>query len=154
SGAAGLAFCSDGEHCHYGFYPTGGRLRFTRFGGPDLLSWTILYDRPDPHYVAGGWDTLRVRWDQGKITALVNDQTVIELADQSLSPGQVGLVKFRDTKAQFRSFRLASRLPDAAPAATAQDEVKRLLSGLAPSGPLDEAIVAALAAQGPRGTIA
>ena len=46
AGAAGLAFCSDGEDRHYGFYPTNGHLRLTRFDGPDVLSWNILYDQP------------------------------------------------------------------------------------------------------------
>jgi hypothetical protein len=36
AGAAGLAFASDGEHRHYGFYPSDGRLRLARFSGPDV----------------------------------------------------------------------------------------------------------------------
>ena len=46
SGAAGIAFCSDGGDKHYGFYPSGGKLRLTRFDGPDVYSWTILADVP------------------------------------------------------------------------------------------------------------
>src|SRR5262249_28734316 len=34
SGAAGLIFHAEGE-VHYGFYPSGGELRLTRFDGPD-----------------------------------------------------------------------------------------------------------------------
>src|SRR5262249_2891535 len=30
-GAAGLVFCSDGGELHYGFYPSNGKLRFSRF---------------------------------------------------------------------------------------------------------------------------
>ena len=44
SGAAGLAFCSDGGDVHYGFYPTGGKLRLTRFEGPIVNDWVILKD--------------------------------------------------------------------------------------------------------------
>jgi S1-C subfamily serine protease len=39
SGAAGLAFHSDGDNRHYGFYPTAGKLRFTRFDGPTVFEW-------------------------------------------------------------------------------------------------------------------
>jgi serine protease Do len=42
SGAAGLAFESDGGDRHYGFYPTAGQVRLTRFDGPNVFSWTIL----------------------------------------------------------------------------------------------------------------
>ncbi len=41
SGAAGLAFCADGGDVHYGFYPSGGKLRLTRFDGPDVFSWQV-----------------------------------------------------------------------------------------------------------------
>ncbi len=36
-GAAGLIFGGDGGDRHYGFYPTGGKLRFTHFQGPDVF---------------------------------------------------------------------------------------------------------------------
>ena len=42
SGAAGLVFHGDGKDAHYGFYPTNGALRLTRFEGPNVFSWTIL----------------------------------------------------------------------------------------------------------------
>ena len=41
AGAAGLVFGADGGDRHYGFYPTAGKLRLTRFDGPDVLSWKI-----------------------------------------------------------------------------------------------------------------
>ena len=37
AGAAGLVFESDGGDLHYGFYPTGGKIRMTRFDWPDGL---------------------------------------------------------------------------------------------------------------------
>ena len=42
SGAAGLVFHADGKDRHFGFYPTNGSLRLTRFDGPNVFSWTIL----------------------------------------------------------------------------------------------------------------
>ena len=45
AGAAGLIFGGDGGDKHYGFYPTGGKLRLTRFDGPDVFSWKILHDQ-------------------------------------------------------------------------------------------------------------
>ncbi len=42
SGAAGLVFHADGRDNHYGFYPSGGGLRFVRFEGPDVYTWHIL----------------------------------------------------------------------------------------------------------------
>ncbi len=48
AGAAGLVFAADGGDKHYGFYPSAGKLRLTRFDGPDVLTWTILSDEPSP----------------------------------------------------------------------------------------------------------
>ena len=48
SGAAGLIFHADGADRHYGFYPTGGKLRLTRFDGPDVFTWKILQGRVQP----------------------------------------------------------------------------------------------------------
>src|ERR1043165_1915404 len=53
SGAAGLIFGSDGGQKHYGFYPSGGQLRLTRFDGPDVFSWTILEQITSSHYRKG-----------------------------------------------------------------------------------------------------
>ncbi len=146
AGAAGLAFCSDGENRHYGFYPTNGRLRLTRFDGPDVLSWTILHDQPHPHYVAGDWNTLRVRLEEGKIRCFVNDLPVVEISDSGLTSGKVGLVKFRDTKAQFKGFRLGQELPRVAVAPEEIDRIAKLVENLPPKGPLDPKLVETLAA--------
>src|SRR3954469_19879849 len=95
SGAAGLVFGSDGHQKHYGFYPSAGQLRLTRFDGPDVFSWTILEQIPSPHYRKGDWNTLRVRHEEGRILCYVNDHLVIESEDRGLPPGKVGLAKFR-----------------------------------------------------------
>jgi len=112
SGAAGLAFCADGGDRHYGFYPSGGKLRLTRFDGPDVFSWTILADVPSPAYKAGEWNTLRVRVEPEKIVCFVNGQQVIEAADTGLRGGAAGLCKFRTTVADFRSFRIGTDLAE------------------------------------------
>jgi hypothetical protein len=112
AGAAGLAFCSDGGDKHYGFYPSGGKLRLTRFDGPDVYSWTILADVPSEAYKAGEWNTLRVRVEPEKITCFVNGKQVIETDDAGLRGGMAGLCKFRTTVADFRSFRIGTDLTE------------------------------------------
>lgn len=110
SGAAGLAFASDGGDRHYGFYPTGGQLRLTRFDGPNIFTWDILKTVPSPHYRPGEWNTLRVRVEKEKILCYINDQLVIESDDLGLTGGRAGLAKFRDTKAEFKHFQIGTNL--------------------------------------------
>lgn len=110
SGAAGLVFCSDGGDAHYGFYPSAGKLRLTRFEGPDVYSWTILADVPTEAYRPGQWNLLRVRVEPEQITCWVNDQRVLVQQDSGLRGGYAGLCKFRNTEAEFRGFRLGSDL--------------------------------------------
>src|SRR5687767_3678308 len=125
AGAAGLVFAADGKDTHYGFYPTAGQLRLTRFEGPAVFSWTILSTTNSGHYRAGHWNDLRVRVETNKLFCYVNDQLVIESGDAALTGGRVGLAKFRQTKAEFREFRIGTRL-DPRPATAPQ--LARLLS--------------------------
>lgn len=106
SGAAGLAFCSDGKDRHYGFYPSGGRMRLTRFDGPDVFSWKVLSEVAAPAYQQGTWNRLQVRVDDAKIQCFVNDVLVTEMEDTVLRGGAVGLCKFRAPGAQFKRFHL------------------------------------------------
>jgi serine protease Do len=108
-GAAGLIFRHDGEK-HYGFYPTGGKLRLTRFDGPDVYSWKILRDVPSPHYKQGEWNTIRVRVEKSSVKCYVNDQLALESDDAEWVDGRVGLAKFRETKAEFKNFRIGPSL--------------------------------------------
>lgn len=110
SGAAGLVFASDGGDRHYGFYPSAGQLRLTRFDGPSVYSWNILKQVPTEHYQPGAWNSLRVRVEAERILCYVNDQLVTESADEGLKEGRVGLAKFRETKAEFRNFRTGTNL--------------------------------------------
>ena len=104
SGAAGLAFESDGDDRHYGFYPTAGQMRLTRFDGPNVFSWTILKEFKTQHYKPGDWNTIKVRVETNRILGFVNGERVMESSDDVLRAGKVGLAKFRDTKAQFKDF--------------------------------------------------
>ncbi len=114
-GAAGLVFGSDGADRHYGFYPSAGQLRLTRFDGPTVFSWNILNQVSSSAYRPGGWNELRVRHEEGSIRCFVNGHLVIESTDQGLPVGRIGLVAFRETPATFRSFRVGSQLKDEAP---------------------------------------
>ncbi|MBM3849939.1 MAG: hypothetical protein FJ396_07085 [Verrucomicrobia bacterium] len=106
AGAAGLIFAGDGDGRHYGFYPTGGELRLTAFEGPDVLSWRILGTVPAAAYRSGDWNTLRVRWAEGAWECSVNGEVVFRTRDAALRGARVGLAKFRNTRAEFRDFRV------------------------------------------------
>lgn len=132
AGAAGLVFHSDGGDRHYGFYPTNGKLRLTRFEGADVFSWNVLTEKTSPAYRPGEWNTLRVRVERDKLVCLVNDQLVIESTDTGLTQGQVGLAKFRDTRAEFRDFRVARELGKAKPPAELLRHISAAIKDLAP----------------------
>lgn len=106
SGAAGLIFAADGGDQHYGFYPSAGQMRLTRFDGPDVFTWKILEQQPSPRYKPGEWNTIRVRLDKDSIRCFVNDDLVFESKDGALRTGGVGLAKFRQTQAEFRNFEV------------------------------------------------
>jgi serine protease Do len=116
AGAAGLAFEADGKDTHYGFYPTAGQLRLTRFEGPAVFSWTILTTTNSPHYQPGEWNHLRVRVEKEKLLCYVNDHLVIESDDKALTLGKAGLAKFRNTRAEFKDFRVGPNVGPRAPA--------------------------------------
>jgi serine protease Do len=124
AGAAGLVFEADGKDTHYGFYPTAGQLRLTRFEGPAVFSWTILTTTNSPHYQTGDWNHLRVRVEEERLLCYVNDHLVIESTDTALRPGKTGLAKFRNTQAEFKDFQVGTNI--AARAAPPRQLVTRL----------------------------
>jgi regulator of sirC expression with transglutaminase-like and TPR domain len=127
SGAAGLVFASDGADVHYGFYPSGGRIRLTRFEGPDVQSWTILGQYDAPTYRPGEWNRIRVRVEPERIIGYVNGQEIAAVEDSNLRGGQAGLCKFRQTAAEFRRFRMGPKLDeDAADAAKTAELTKEI----------------------------
>lgn len=154
AGAAGLAFAADGGDKHFGFYPSGGKLRLTRFDGPDVYSWKILRNEASPHYRAGEWNTLKVRVDKEKITCYVNGREFCAV-EESATAGKVGLAKFRDTQAEFKAFQVGKQIAAVnVPAETLQRITKsvekidpqeppksELIDGLAPDAPASTAIL-------------
>lgn len=119
SGAAGLIFCSDGADTHYGFYPSSGGLRLTRFEGPDVTSWTILEQLQHAAYKPGDWNHLRVRIEAERIQCFVNGELVITSQDKTLRAGRAGLAKFRHTEPDFKGFRVSKESAGGDPVAAA-----------------------------------
>jgi regulator of sirC expression with transglutaminase-like and TPR domain len=118
-GAAGLAFHSDGEDRHYGFYPTSGSLRIARFDGPTVYSWNVLQNKRTRAWRPGDWNDLKVRVTQDGFECFCNGERVFESDDTTYTRGRIGLVKFRHTTAEFKQFRYANELPSLLP----EDEV-------------------------------
>ncbi len=143
-GAAGLIFHNDGER-HYGFYPTGGKLRLTRFEGPDVFSWKILEDAASPHYRQGDWNNIKVRVSKDGVQCYVNDQLVIDSKDAVWTEGQPGLAKFRDTVAEFKQFRVAPKIEALAVAADDAAKMLKPFDGLSPKKPVPSDVVGDLA---------
>ena len=139
SGAAGLAFESDGGDVHYGFYPSAGQIRLTRFDGPDVYSWNVLKQIAVPAYRPGDWNHLRVRVTEKSIVGFVNGEQAVEIADAKLRGGKAGLAKFRKTRAEFKGFRTGRDLtPEKLPAET----LAKIEAQLAELDPTPERIAA------------
>ena len=154
AGAAGLVFCADGGERHYGFYPTAGKLRLTRFDGPDVLSWKILEEAPSLHYLPGAWNHLRVRRTADGFVCFLNDAEIFQSTDKGLGEGKVGLAKFRDTKAEFRGFAVGAELPPAHPPAEQLARVAGLVHDLGATGAAPADLVATLVTEGSSGDAA
>lgn len=149
SGAAGLVFASDGGDRHYGFYPSAGNLRLSRFEGPDVSSWQVVRQVSSPYYRAGEWNTLRVRVEPQGVQCYVNDHLVIEERGLSISAGRVGLAKFREPGAQFKQFRVGRELGSGPMSPALREAVAKAAADLKPQAELDTALVAELAGSGP-----
>jgi regulator of sirC expression with transglutaminase-like and TPR domain len=151
AGAAGLVFCSDGDECHYGFYPTNGEFRFTRFDGPDVYSWKVLAQKRSDKYRPGDWNTIKVRLEKGKFRCFVNGEMLMEIADDTYASGMVGLAKFRDTAAEFKNFGVARSI--AGPSPEARARISKTIDGLAPGKPLPANVVDSLSGESASGAI-
>jgi len=125
-GAAGLVFHADGGDKHYGFYPTNGGLRLTRFDGPDVSNWAILRDIRTPHLRKDGWNSLKVRVEAERVLCFLNGELVVESKDAVYQRGHVGLCKFRHTAAEFKSFRIAKDLTEPKPSDVLQERIAKL----------------------------
>ena len=148
-GAAGLIFHADGGDKHYGFYPSGGQLRLTRFEGPDVLSWKILDQQASPHYRPGDWNTLRVRIENDRFRCYVNDHLVVESTDDALTGGQVGLAKFRQTHAEFRNFQVGKPISGNGLPAAVVERITRAVANLPPAEAPGPGVVNALVPDAP-----
>jgi regulator of sirC expression with transglutaminase-like and TPR domain len=143
-GAAGLVFHSDGNERHYGFYPSAGNLRLTRFDGPDVNSWNILHNEPHPAYKPGEWNTLTVRMHAERFECFVNGQKVLESSDKGLTSGKAGLASFRGTAAEFRRFAVGASL---LPLELSQPDLEKIATTtkqITPDRPADDRMVAEL----------
>lgn len=143
-GAAGLAFHSDGNNRHYGFYPSSGKVRLTRFSGPALDSWTILYNETHDAYRPGEWNTLKVRVEEGKFTFFVNDERVTSSVDDRLPSGATGLVTFRGTSAEFRRYQVAASIPSAKPTPEVRAKMDAIIQHLRTDRPASADVVTRL----------
>ena len=130
SGAAGLIFHSDDADKHYGFYPSNGRLRLSRFDGPTVFQWNVLREVDSTHYHPGKWNHLKVRVEKDKLLCYVNDQLVIESNDDQLTAGKVGLAKFRQTNAEFKNFRVAKSIASSQVAADEREKLSEIVDKL------------------------
>ncbi len=144
AGAAGLAFECDGSDRHYGFYPSAGRLRLTRFDGPNVFTWHVLKEVSSPHYKPGDWNTLKVRVEKDKILGYVNGHLVAESDDDELTGGKAGLAKFRETQAEFKSFAVGKNLAPATPPPEVVSKVLKEIENLPATGTLDAKTIDAL----------
>lgn len=143
-GAAGLAFEFQNTECHYGFYPSNGRIRLTRFDGPDVYSWHVLKEVQTSAYRPGEWNRLKVRVEKEKILGYVNDVLVAEAADAEYRQGQAGLAGFRGTRAEFKGFEVGKDLPSLLPSREVTARAERLAGRLNLDAAPDSKIVAPL----------
>ncbi|MDB5341615.1 MAG: peptidase and chymotrypsin/Hap [Planctomycetaceae bacterium] len=148
SGAAGLVFHSDGGDLHYGFYPSAGKLKISRFDGPDVFSWNVIQEKPSPAYRKGEWNLLKVRVEKDRMICFVNDEKVFESTDTRLTGGKFGLAKFRETTAEFKGFKAGKDLPRITPDPAEADVIRKLVADISPTGGLAPKVVQELVPRG------
>lgn len=148
SGAAGLVFEADGEDKHYGFYPSNGRLRFTRFDGPTVFTWNVIEDVDVPEYRKDDWNHLRVRVEEDGIRCYVNDHEIVVSSDQNLRKGRPGLVSFRGTEAAFRRFSCGAEVPRLQPDDAVWAQIEKTTVGFKEIDASDTTLVKSLAGAG------
>lgn len=154
SGAAGLAFGSDGADRHFGFYPSAGELRLSRFDGPDVNDWHVLAQKPSPHYRPGDWNRLKVRVETDKVLCYVNDHLLIEANVAPDVAGRLGLAKFRTTRAEFKQFRVGQKLESQQPPQDLVDRIIAISNDMPPRGPIGEDLARELAPSGDASLVA
>lgn len=148
SGAAGLVFHSDGKDRHYGFYPSNGRLRLSRFNGETPFTWQVLNEVENKAYRPGEWNWLKVRVEKERLLCFVNGELAIESTDTAFKKGAVGLAKFRDTTAEFKRFSVGRQLPPRIPDEKSLDRIREAIATVSAEKPAGSELVATLAPEG------
>ncbi|HET6426176.1 MAG TPA: transglutaminase family protein [Planctomycetaceae bacterium] len=148
-GAAGLVFAANGEDRHYGFYPSNGELRLSRFDGPDVYAWTVLQQVRSPHLKKDDWNLIKVRVEPDAIKCFLNGELVIESRDANLRGGKVGLCKFRQTEAEFKDFRVGEKLESVMPPAELTAQLADAVRQIPDRGDADDALLTRFNAAGP-----
>ena len=141
AGAAGLVFHSDGNEKHYGFYPSNGSLRLSRFDGADVYSWQVLKQVRSPHYRPGEWNTLKVRLEKDTVQCFLNDELVIQWKDLRFKSGKVGLAQFRETEAEFKGFQFAAKIESTRPSPESVKRVTALVKNISTKRPPTDDLV-------------
>lgn len=132
-GAAGLVFHADGKDKHYGFYPSNGGFRLSRFDGPDVFQWKVLQEVRSDAYRPNDWNEIKVRVEKERMVCFVNGTQIIESTDDDLTGGQVGLAKFRHTEAEFRGFRVATEIGSQQASVETTKRIGELVKDVSPS---------------------
>lgn len=140
-GAAGLVFHSDGNHKHYGFYPSSGKVRLSRFDGPDVFNWKVLEEVSSPHYRPGDWNFIKVRLEKDRIQCFLNDELVIESSDTGLTEGRIGMAKFRHTEAEFKGFQFSKTIASRKPSAEVTERISKLVANISTSRPPKRSLI-------------
>ena len=147
-GAAGLVFHSDGKEKHYGFYPSNGGFRLSRFDGSDVFQWKVLQEVRSDAYRPNDWNEIKVRVEKDRIVCFVNGTQIIESTDDGFTSGHVGLAKFRHTEAEFRGFRVATDLGSQQASAETTKRIGELVKDISPSRAAGTDLVDKLAPDG------
>lgn len=135
-GAAGLALASDGGFEHYGFYLSRGRVRLTRFAGPSVQDWEILFDEHSEHLNPKDWNHLRIRREARRLIGYLNGHELFSIREAALGHAdhaQVGLLKFRDSGAEFDRFDVGRSLAPVRISKARLQRTQRLLDASATS---------------------
>ena len=147
-GAAGLVFHSDGKEKHYGFYPSNGGFRLSRFDGSDVFQWKVLQEVRSDAYRPNDWNEIKVRVEKDRLVCFVNGTQIIESTDDGFTSGHVGLAKFRHTEAEFRGFRVATDLGSQQASAETTKRIGELVKDISPSRAAGTDLVDKLAPDG------
>ncbi len=129
-GAAGLVFHADGGDKHYGFYPSNGNVRLSRFDGPDVYSWAVLRETRSAALKREGWNSLKVRVEAERVLCYLNGEQVFDVQDTTYNAGLVGLCKFRQTEAEFKGFHVGKTVEEPRPATGLLERVVQTIEGL------------------------